>query len=399
MRLLQRWPNGIWGESLLICFWVCSAIVGYVYAGYPLLLWLGVFGRREDSRGEDLAVAEESLPPVSVIVAAHNEEAVIAAKIRNVLASDYPRERMEILIGSDGSSDRTEGIVRKHEGEGVRLISFPQQLGKSAIQNGLVAASSGDILVFSDADCEFGPAALRMLVRNFADAAVGLVTAAPRYVNAGETAITRNESAYLRYESWIREQESRRGILAMASGSLFALRRVLWQPLNRELGDDFELPLRVVEAGLRNVLERRAVTVTRLSQVDVAAMFRLKVRIISKDFRALRTYRGLLNPFAYGATAVGLWSHKLLRWLVPYFLLEMLACSAFLSAPFYRVAFLLQVAFCAVALLGFLSRGRALGFPWSVPFSFCIVNMAALLGVWLSLTGRSSGRWTPLRGQ
>src|SRR5579863_57777 len=404
MRLLQRWRNGIGGESLLIFFrvgfWVCFAIVGYVYAGYPLLLWIGFFGRRVGSRRpEEIAAAGELLPFVSVIVAAHNEEAAIAAKIRNVLASDYPRERLEILIGSDGSSDRTEEIVRRHSGEGVGLISFPQQMGKSAIQNGLVAAAAGEILVFSDADCEFGPEALRILVWNFADAEVGLVTAAPRYVNEGETAITRNESAYLRYESWIREEESRRGILAMASGSLFAMRRSLWRPLNRELGDDFELPLRVAEAGLRNVLERRAVTVTRLSQVDVGAMLRLKVRIISKDFRALRTYGSLLNPFAYGATAVGLWSHKLLRWLVPYFLLGMLACSVFLAAPFYHAFFSLQVGFCAVALLGFLWRGRALGFPWSVPASFCIVNLAALLGVWKSLAGRGSGRWTPVRGQ
>ena len=177
------------------------------------------------------------------------------------------------------------------------------------------------------------------------------------------------------------------------------MRRKLWRPLNRELGDDFELPLRVAEARLRNVLERRAITVTRLSQVDVAAMFRLKVRIISKDFRALRRYGALLNPFAYGAMALGLWSHKLLRWLIPYFLLGMLACSALLSAPFYRAFFLLELGFCAVALLGFLGRGRTLRFPWSVPASFCIVNLAALLGVWKSLAGRGSGRWTPVRGQ
>ena len=384
---------------MLICFWVCVAIVWYVYAGYPLLLWMGAFGRRGVARQENVVVAGEMPSMVSVIVAAHNEEAAIAAKIRNVLASDYPRERIELLIGSDGSSDRTEEIVRGHVGDGVGSISFPQHMGKSAIQNALVAAASGEILVFSDADCEFDAAALRMLVQNFADTEVGLVTAAPRYLNAGETTITRNESAYLRYESWIREEESRRGMLAMASGSLFAMRRRLWRPLHRELGDDFELPLRMVEAGLRNVLERGAVTVTRLSQVDAAAMFRLKVRIVSKDFRALREYRALLNPFVYGATAVGLWSHKLLRWLVPYFLLGMVVSSALLAGPFYRAIFLLQVGFCAAALLGFTWRGRVLGFPWTVPASFCIVNVAAFVGVWKSLAGRTSGRWTPVRGQ
>ena len=125
----------------------------------------------------------------------------------------------------------------------------------------------------------------------------------------------------------------------------------------------------------------------------------LKVRIVSKDLRALREYRALLNPFVYGATAVGLWSHKLLRWLVPYFLLGMVVSSALLAGPFYRAIFLLQVGFCAAALLGFTWRGPVLEFPWTVPASFCIVNVAALVGVWKSLAGRTSGRWTPVRGQ
>lgn len=397
---------------MLILFWGCFAIVVYVYAGYPLLLRLGAIARRKpgpsagsaapdaaaDRRGRGGAARSE-YPLVSVIVAAHNEEAAIEEKIQNLLASDYPLERLEILVGSDGSCDRTEEIVRGHEHEGVGLISFPKQQGKSAMQNGLVAAASGDILVFTDADCTCAPGALRLLVDNFVDGNVGLVTAAPRYVNEGETSITRNESAYLRYESWIREQESGRGILAMASGSLFAMRRKLWAPLQRNLGDDFELPLRVALTGLRNILEPRAVTVTRLTQNDAASMFQLKVRIISKDFRALLAYRAILNPFSHGATAVSLWSHKLLRWLAPYFLLGMFLSSALLHAPLYHVLFLLQTGFGALALLGFALRGRAFGFPWSVPTSFFVVNLAALLGVWVSLTGRTSGRWTPVRDQ
>jgi hypothetical protein len=108
-------------------------------------------------------------------------------------------------------------------------------------------------------------------------------------------------------------------------------------------------------------------------------------------------YRAILNPFSHGSIALGLWSHKLLRWLVPYFLLGIFVSSAFLHSPFYRAIFLLQVAFCIFAALGFLVRGRALGFPWSVPTSFCVVNLAALVGIWLSLTGRAVGRWTPVR--
>ena len=182
------------------------------------------------------------------------------------MALDYPRDLVEILIGSDGSSDRTEDIVSTFAHEGVGLISFPQQQGKSAMQNGLVAAASGEILVFTDADCLLSPDALSLLVENFADPRVGLVTARPHYVNGSETSITENESLYLRYETWLRERESERGILAVASGSLFAMRRSLWQPLDPTLSDDFVLPLRVAKAGMLNRLDMRVSAVTRLSQ-------------------------------------------------------------------------------------------------------------------------------------
>jgi cellulose synthase/poly-beta-1,6-N-acetylglucosamine synthase-like glycosyltransferase len=386
---------------LLILFWVCFAVAAYVYIGYPLLLWLDVFGRatqRRDAHFDRRFIGGSGdVPLVSVIVAAHNEEVAIEAKILNLLASDFPRERLEILIGSDGSSDRTEEIVRRHRQDGAGLISFPKQQGKSAMQNGLVTAASGEILVFTDADCVSDSAALRLLVENFADPQVGLVTGAPRYANAGETSITENESTYLGYESWIRQEESRRGLLAMASGSLFAMRRSLWRPLDRNLGDDFELPLRTALSGMRNVLERRAVTVTRLSQNSAVSMFGLKSRIVSKDFKALMVYRAILNPFSHGSIALGLWSHKLLRWLAPYFLLGIFFSSAFLHSAFYRGLFLLQAAFGILAVLGFFVRGPALVFPWSAPTSFCVVNLAALVGVWRSLTGRASGRWTPVR--
>ncbi len=272
---------------VILLFWICLATVACVYAGYPLLLVAGLLGRRELKRECTSNQPENDTPLLSVIVAAHNEESSIEAKIKNILASDYQRDRLEILIGSDGSSDRTEEIVRKYVNEGVGLISFPQQHGKSAMQNGLVAAASGSILIFTDADCLISASALRSLVENFDDFRVGLVTGCPQYANEGETAVTRNESAYLHYETWLREQESARGILAMASGSLFALRRSLWQPLEADLGDDFVLPLRVTAANKLNVLEPRVVSVTSLAQDKPGTMFSLKVRIISKDFRAL----------------------------------------------------------------------------------------------------------------
>src|ERR1700735_1177106 len=162
---------------MTLVFWLLVFVVVYVYFGYPLLLKLHLLGRSNSwHRGE-------AQPLISVIVAAHNEESVIESKITNLLSSDYPRERVEVLIGSDGSSDSTEDVVRKFAGEGVGLISFPQQQGKSAIQNGLVAKASGSILVFTDADCILSAHALSCLVENFADDQVGLVAGVPQYQN------------------------------------------------------------------------------------------------------------------------------------------------------------------------------------------------------------------------
>jgi cellulose synthase/poly-beta-1,6-N-acetylglucosamine synthase-like glycosyltransferase len=384
---------------LILAFWICAVVVAYVYVGYPALLGMRAFGRGR-ARNSTASAASPVEPLVTIIVAAHNEESAIESKIQNVLASHYRRERLEILIGSDGSSDRTEEIVRRHESEGVGLVSFPSQQGKSAIQNGLVALASGSILIFTDADCAFGAHAIRTIVNNFEDDSVGLVTAFPAYANLAETGTTRNEGLYLRYESWIREQESVQGLLAMASGSLFAIRHEAWRPLDRRLGDDFELPLRTALSGKICVADPGLVATTRLTQNSAESMFRLKSRIVSKDLRALLAYRAILNPFRHGAVALGLWSHKLLRWLVPCFLLELIASSAFLaSSPLYRVALLAQCVFYLLAAAGFVTRGRLGGALFSVPFSFCLVNLAALVGIWRCLTGRTSGQWTPVRGE
>jgi len=378
---------------VLTVFCACVAVIAYVYFGYPLLLWLGIIGRRESARRQ-LATH----PLVSIIVAAHNEESCIEEKLLNLLALDYPRDRTEILIGSDGSSDRTEEIVRQFAGQGVGLVSFPQQHGKSSMQNSLAALASGEILVFTDADCLLPRAALSQLLEHFADPRVGLVSACPRFQNAFETAVTENEGLYLRYETWLRQRESERGLLAMASGSLFAVRRSLWQPLAPNFGDDFVLPLRVLRAGMINRIDSRVIAFTHLSQTRAASMLRMKSRIVSKDFSALLAHRDLLNPFRYGAASIALWSHKLLRWLVPYFLLSLLASNMLLLArPNFRLFLCLQVAFYAAAAVGFVSGSSRSRLPWHVPMSFCLVNFAALVGTAKAFAGRTSGIWKPER--
>lgn len=378
--------------SAFVIFVSSASLIAWVYFGYPLALSMGLLGRRKR------LVRAAFTPTISIIIPAHNEESGIEAKLRNLLALEYPREKVEILVGSDGSADRTQEIVERFAGEGVGLVSFPQQQGKSAIQNGLVALASGEILVFTDADCLLSVNALRCIIENFADPRVGLVTGHPHYVNSDETPTARNEGLYLRYETWLRKQENDRGLLAMASGSLFAMRHSLWQPLDPNLGDDFLLPLRVARLAMRNVIDARVAACTHLSQNRPSTMFGLKVRIIGKDFRALLANRVLLNPFPFGATAIALWSHKLLRWFIPYFLLAVLASNCLLlDAPLLQIALAVQLFFYATAIVGLALRGHTNRFPWSISMSFCVVNAAALLGTLKCLAGRTSGIWVPDR--
>lgn len=389
--------------AMLVLFWCCVALIAWVYFGYPLALSSGLLGCANQSWsanpiGSLPDGSEVYWPDISVIIPAHNEEVAIAEKIRNLLDCDYPRERMEILIGSDGSSDRTQEIVERFRDEGVGLVSFPQQCGKSAIQNALVTFATGAILVFTDADCLLAPDALRHLVEHFRDSRVGLATGAPRYSNARETATAANEGLYLRYETWLRRIESERGLLAMASGSLFAVRRSLWKPLAPNQGDDFVLPLSVLRSGMWNVLESRASPVTFLAQTNPRALLRLKIRIVSKDFLALLDNRGLLNPFRHGSLAIALWSHKLLRWFVPYFMLAMSASVAsLLDRPFFQIVLALEAGFCAAAVVGIVAQDKIRARLFSVPASFVIVNTAAAAGILKGISGHVSGLWEPER--
>jgi cellulose synthase/poly-beta-1,6-N-acetylglucosamine synthase-like glycosyltransferase len=338
------------------------------------------------------------LPGVSVIIPAHNEEKSIREKLQNLLQSDYPHEKLEILVGDDGSQDRTASIVRAVSSQRVKLFESSLQRGKSAIQNELVSRAHGEILVFTDADCLLPQNALRTILENFADAHVGLVTNCAAILNQDETPVVESEGLYWKYERWLRQQESERGLLAMASGSLFAMRRELWSKLDPNVGDDFALPLRVARFGFRNVLDTRVSAQTKLTQNQPQSMFRMKMRIISKDLRGLLRNPACLNPFLVGRVAVGLWSHKLLRWAIPYFLIGLLLSNLFLAGENFYGAFLVaQLLFYTVSAAGLLFGNCPVRFPVSTAASFCLVNAAALLGTLHCLTWQPAGQWKTVR--
>jgi cellulose synthase/poly-beta-1,6-N-acetylglucosamine synthase-like glycosyltransferase len=372
-------------------FWICLALILYVYAGYPALLASGLLRRR---RPVQLADAE---PTISVIVPAHNEEKTIRSKLSNLLSVDYPKDKLEILVGSDGSSDQTEAVVERFGESGVRLVSSKERIGKSAMQNQLVARSSGAILLFTDADCLLAPSALRLLSQNFADRTIGLVATCAVILNQDATGVVASEGIYWRYERWLRLQESERGMLAMASGSLFGIRRDMWRPLDPNVGDDFVLPLQVARAGYRCVMETRT-SAQIIMQSESHSMLSMKVRVISKDLRGLLQNSSCLNPFRTGRLAIGLWSHKLLRWAVPYFLIGLVASNlALVNRTPYGIILTAQAIFYVIAVAGMLFGARRFRLPLSVAHSFCLVNLAALLGTLHCISLRTTGQWKTAR--
>jgi cellulose synthase/poly-beta-1,6-N-acetylglucosamine synthase-like glycosyltransferase len=373
-------------------FWLCLALILYVYLGYPLLLLSGLLGRRK------LAPRRSILPSLSILVPAHNEQRMIRAKLQNLLSQDYPADKLEILVGDDGSTDATASIVRDSQHRGVRLFIAETRRGKSAVQNQLVARARGEILVFTDADCLLPQNALRTIVEHFAADHVALVTNCATILNKDETGIVKGEGLYWKYERWLRCEESDRGLLAMASGSLFAMRRLLWTPLDPNVGDDFVLPLRVAQAGFRNVLETRVSAATQLTQNQAHSMLRMKMRIISKDLYGLLSNPACLNPIQVGPVAISLWSHKLLRWAVPYFLLGLFISNVFLARQkLYAFLLAAQLAFYLASAAGLLFRGLQSRFPLSALSSFCVVNFASFLGTLHCITSGRAGQWKTVR--
>lgn len=380
--------------TLQILFWVCVSVVAYVYFGYPFLLLI-----LSKLRPAPQVKKANITPTVSLIIPAYNEEKVIAQKIENTLALDYPEGKLEIIIASDGSTDDTNEIVEAFADRGVKLIVLNPNQGKSNSQNRAVAEAHGEILFFTDANVMLQPDAVQKIVNNFGDDQVGCVIGKVTYLNEGNTSVSEGEGFYWRYELLLREKESKLGNFAMGSGPIMAIRRNLFQILDPDVGEDFALPMWTAIKGYRVIYEPEAISEEILFQNTPVSMFKSKIRIISKDLRGLSLCRAIMNPFRYPLYAWGLISHKLLRWLVPYFLIALFVHNLLLlDHPFYGLTLAIQIAFYAVAFGGYLWQRK--GKPpriLGIPFSFYLVNLAALVGVARFVIGKKAGQWEPVR--
>jgi len=382
-------------SAIKIVFWIAVLLLDYIYFGYPFLLYLLSFFRRSQIRTD-----ETYQPTVSLIIAAYNEEAVIADKIENSLRLDYPKDKFEIIVFSDASSDRTDEIVKRYAEQGVKLLRIEGRKGKTYCQNEAAKIARGEILVFSDANSMYEPDAIRKLVRHFADERVGCVSGELRY--RSDKGGVEGERAYWKYDQIIKRLESKASSLVTANGAIYAVRRNLYEPLQADVISDFAEPLTIVQKGYRVIYEPEAVAWETTAK-DPKKEFRRRLRIVTRSVHSLlrdRSLLNLLNPLRYGVFSIQLWSHKVLRWLSGLFLLLIFALNIPLlgQGTVYIITMAGQGAFYLLAFWGFISEAvlnrRAPKLP-HIAYYFCLSCYAMLKGVYNGLRGRTIVTWQP----
>jgi cellulose synthase/poly-beta-1,6-N-acetylglucosamine synthase-like glycosyltransferase len=381
--------------TVRLIFWFSAAFIVYAYVGYPLLLWILQFVFRKPVRKAPIE------PSISLMISAYNEARVIASKVRNSLALDYPAEQLEIVIGSDGSTDDTAKIVRnlaQQEGQGrVRLIEFPENRGKIAVLNDAVPQLRGEIVVFSDASSMLAANSVRQLAANFADPRVGAASGVYQVLNADAAKLGRQEDLYWKYETFLKLQEAKLGTLTGAHGSLYAMRKSLYpSPPAGTINDDFVIPTSVLKHGFRIAYEPKAVAHEEAHEMEG---FGRRVRIAAGNISQLREIDAFLwppRPFLLFCFL----SHKAARLLVPFAMIATAISSALLwQFPLYRWLAVAQILFYAAAILGAFHLLR-----WKVlrlPYYFCMINASLFVSIYYLLARRRdhpSGRpgvvWT-----
>jgi cellulose synthase/poly-beta-1,6-N-acetylglucosamine synthase-like glycosyltransferase len=381
-------------------FWLASAIVGWTYVGFPAVVLLRARLRPRPHTTADIT------PSVSIIIAAHDEAASIGERVDNLLALDYPIDCLEVVVASDGSTDGTAAIAGRRGDRRVRALDLPR-VGKATALNSAVAASTGSILVFSDANTAFQPDAVRTIVRSFADPEVGGVAGNQVYRSAASgrgdpdaTAAGAGERQYWDIDRMVKQAESLGGNVISATGALYALRRELFRPVPDGVTDDFTTSTQVVRQGRRLVFEPDAVAVEPVAGSSKREYGR-KVRIMTRGLRGVAFARELLDPRRFGFYSLQLLTHKVLRRLmaVPLLVIALVTPSLIGAGPVYRLAAVGQALVYGLGAVGLALRDHPAGRrPWfAIPAFFCLVNIASLHALANLATGRRIDRWQPAR--
>lgn len=368
----------------------------YIYVGYFLLVILLGKMMRKTVKKFDIE------PTVALMIAAYNEERSIAKKIENSLSLDYPKDKFKIIVVSDGSTDRTDDIVKSYADQGVELIRVEGRVGKTEARNVAVRSVKEEIIIFSDATTKYKTDIVRKLIRNFADKTVGMVTGHLIYQDGDDTQMGLGQKLYWQYESLIKKSQTEMGTLTGSVGCVTAFRTALYTPLPDNIIEDFTGPLMMVMKGFRVVYEEEAIcfeeTTTKSSKE-----WSMRVRVIRGGMTGLLFAKKILNPFQYPLASFQLISHKVLRWMVPLFMIffATVTLQAVLADPEYLVGQLLliiQVLFYGSAAMAYLLEKKGIHLKiTAIPFYFVVVNLAALVAMFKMLNHTLEATWEPQR--
>ncbi len=384
----------VWTEIIMM---VLLLLLAYIYLGYPILLCLLARLFPTPHR-----VDEGHLPTVTLVISAYNEEAVIKSKLENSLALDYPPEKLSILVVSDCSSDGTDAEVLRFAEKGVKLLRAKERRGKTSALNIALDGVESEMVVFSDANAIYDAMAIRRLVRHFADPSIGYVVGCARYVEETVSAAGGSEGTYWDLEVMLKRWESAFSSVVGGDGAIYAIRRSLYEPLREEDINDFVNPLQIISKGYRGVFDEESWCVERPAG-EFHKEFSRKVRIVNRSFSGFLRVPQAANPLVTGAFAWQLVSHKVLRWLSPYFIglffaflvLDLLLHPASLTG---EVLLTLTVVGALISMLGaIVNRFWRPPLPLLLPYYFVLVNAASALGVFYRLMGRTIVTWSTVR--
>jgi len=379
-------------------YWLVYLGIGltlYVYIGYPLLLWVITIIYRK-SHPQSNAFTEN----VTLIVSCYNEAEVIPDKIENCLAIDYPAELFEVIFVSDGSSDGTDEIVKQCKDTRVKLIRQEGRLGKTSGLNLAVPEAQGEFIVFSDANAMYQGDAIKKLVRNFKSNDVGYVVGAAIYTDGNKSAAAESENRYWEYELAIKTMESQLHSVVGGDGAIYAIRKALYEPLDARDINDFVNPLQIIAKGYRGLFESEARCYEETAN-NFKKEARRKERIVNRSFRGLMKVKSVLNPFRHSIFSFQVISHKLLRWLIPIFLLMIAIGSIILSyqkIELFQWLYVLETLFLWLAIVGYIKQNQIAIHPlFFYPYYFLMVNFYSLVGILKAISGNIQVTWSSPR--
>ncbi len=373
-----------------ILFWVSIALILYTYIGYPILVYLlsNFYKKR--------TIGKYIYPTVSLIVSAYNEGKNIENKLNSLLSMDYPEERLEILIGSDGSTDSTDSIVNRFIQEKPKFMLYfyrkERREGKPNMLNLLASKAKNDILIFGDCRQRLDERAVKEIVKYFEDPKVGSVSGELYYESDDKNKIAAGLGIYWKYEKFIRKSESRLGSMLGATGALYAIRRELFPDLPADLIlDDVYIPMKIVDKGYRAIFDKRAKVYDKVFKESREEFLR-KTRTLAGNYQLIYYLGYLFNPFK-GKISWQFFSHKFLRLMVPFLLLAVFVSNIFIVklSLFYGIFILLQITFYGLAILGgtFNTENKL----FDVPHMFCVMNLAAVVGLYRFLHNKQEVTW------